>query len=211
MATHNSITAANATNATNDTISVERFSELLETIKEAGNITHHAATAIVLACMHDVMCCKSLRRCNMLAEAAKTCSTLQTVCKELVNRTSIVEFRADGSNEYAYTRKEAALVRYGKGGFVWNGILEEPDSRRSELSKLGKRIYAEFNGLRFKTEKSAVTQLQPEIAKSVKAALKIASAFRTDNGKLSESDAAIVRQLIGIAEQLKIETPENLR
>lgn len=209
MATnHNSITAANATN---DTISVERFAELLETIKEAGNITHHAATAIVLACLHDVLCSKSLKRCNMLAEAASNCATLQSVCKEVVNRTAIVEFRADGTTEYAYTNKELALVRYGKKGFTWNGNIEEPDRRRSELSKLGGRLYAEYNAIRFKAEKAAVTQLQPELAKSVKAALKAASLFRTEQGKLSENDAAIVRQLIGIAEQLKLETPENLR
>lgn len=211
MATNrNTITAA-ATNSTNSNDAMEKFEKALADVREAGNKTHAAATVIIMACMNDILCSKSLKRCNMLADAASNCATLQNVCKELCNRTAITEFRADGTTEYAYTNKEIALVRYGKKGFTWNGSLEEPDSRRSELSKLGKRVFAEFNGLRFKAEKAAVVNLQPELAKAIKAALKTASVFRTENGKLSENDAAIVRQIIGIAEQLKLETPENLR
>ena len=206
MSNTNSITAASIVN-----ITLDKFNDALAAVKEAGNISHAAATTIIIACTNDIICSKSLKRCNMLADAASNCSTLQAVCKEIVNRSAIVEFRADNTTEYAYTNKEVALVRYGKKGFTWNGSIDEPDARRHELSKLGKRIYAEFNGLRFKAEKAAVVNLQPELAKSIKAALKAASAFRTEHGKLDESDAAIVRQIAGLAEQLKIEVPENIR
>lgn len=209
MATRNTITAA-AADSTNSNDAMEKFEKALADVREAGNKTHAAATTIITACMNDILCSKSLKRCNMLADAASSCITLQAVCKELCNRTAITEFRADGTNEFAYINKELALVRYGKKGFTWNGSLEEPDSRRSELSKLGQRIYAQFNAIRFKAEKAAVVNLQPELAKSIKAALKAASLFRTEHGKLAESDASLVRQLVGLAEQMKLEIPQNI-